>query len=102
MTDDGYVLAIKPSARKRSRAVGAWVNREGPIRQFESKALAREWATDCAGYGTSLWVQDAPPWADDGVDGYLVGGARSGPEASDESTTQGILALAREKTVESD
>jgi len=73
---DEYCVAIKPSAWKRSRAVGAWVNREGPRRVFASKALAREWARDCAGHGVTLWVQDAPAWDPDAVDGYLVGSAR--------------------------
>lgn len=71
-----YVVAIKPSARRRSPATGEWVNREGPHRRFDSKALAREWARRHSGHGYRLWVQDAPPHDDTGVDGYLVGADR--------------------------
>ena len=82
---DEYRVAIKPSAWKRSRAVGAWVNSEGPRRTFDTKALAREWARDCAGHGVTLWVQDAPAWDPAAVDGYLVGSARG----SDRSRRRG-------------
>jgi hypothetical protein len=76
VSDDGYVLAVKPSARKRSAAAGEWVNLEGPTRRFASKALAREWARSCRGPGAVVWVQDAVPWHERDVDGYLVGGER--------------------------
>jgi len=59
--DDGYVVAVKPSARKSNGAVGRWVNRNGPTRRFPSKAHAREWARDCAGPGAFVWIQDAVP-----------------------------------------
>ncbi|WP_254280014.1 hypothetical protein [Haloarcula marina] len=76
MADDCYRLHIKPSARRVSARVGRWVNRSGPTREFDSKALAREWARACRGHGATVWVQDAPRWADDDADGYLVARTR--------------------------
>jgi hypothetical protein len=73
VTDDGYLVAVKPSARRVSARAGRWVNRQGPTRLFDSKPLAREWARACSGVGATVWVQDAPAWADDDADGYLVG-----------------------------
>ncbi|WP_276271102.1 hypothetical protein [Haloarcula litorea] len=73
MADDAYRLLVKPSARRVSARAGRWVNRRGPARTFPSKALAREWARACRGPSALVWVQDAPAWADDGADGYLVG-----------------------------
>lgn len=75
---DGYRLAVKTSARRAHAAVGEWVNREGPHRRFDSKALAREWARECSGPRTAVWVQDAPPADDTDADGYLVAGERAG------------------------
>jgi hypothetical protein len=85
-----YRVAIKPSAWQRSRAIGEWVNREGPRRVFASKALAREWARSCSGHGVHLWVQDAPDRDEQSVDGYLVGGAR-GTRRDEDETEQGSL-----------
>jgi|GEM_PF-2019303 len=90
VTDD-YRLAIKPSAWRRSRAVGEWVNEHGSRRTFVSKALAQEWSRECAGHGVTLWVQDAPPWDERPVDGYLVGGARATARQSDTAATQQSL-----------
>lgn len=73
MTDDSYLVAVKPSARRVSARVGQWVNLEGATRKFESKPLAREWARACSTGVATVWVQDAPAWADDDADGYLVG-----------------------------
>ncbi|WP_262175464.1 hypothetical protein [Haloarcula laminariae] len=73
MTDDGYLVAVKPSARRVSARVGQWVNREGTTRRFDSKPLAREWARACSTGPATVWVQDAPAWADTDADGYLVG-----------------------------
>jgi hypothetical protein len=73
VSEDGYVVAVKPSARKRSAAAGEWVNLEGSTRRFDSKALAREWARSCSGPDRTIWVQDAVPWDESSVDGYLVG-----------------------------
>ena len=69
-------MVVKPSARKVNAAVGEWVNRHGPTRAFGSKALAREWARECSGPGSAVWVQDAVPWDETPADGYLVGGTR--------------------------
>lgn len=77
MSDDGYLVRVKPSARKVSAPAGRWVNRHGPRRTFETKALAREWARACRGPTAPVWLQDAPPWATDEADGYLVGRTRS-------------------------
>ncbi len=73
---DGYLVEVKPSARKSNADVGRWVNRHGPTRRFESRSFAREWARECAGPGAFVWIQDAVPWDDGDADGYLVGGAR--------------------------
>ncbi|WP_135302014.1 hypothetical protein [Haloarcula amylovorans] len=76
MAEDCYYVVVKPSARRVSARVGRWVNRVGPRRTFESKALAREWARACRGPTAPVWIQDAPPWAEDDADGYLVGRSR--------------------------
>lgn len=78
-----YVVAVKPSARKRSAEAGNWVNLEGATREFASKELAREWARDCSGPDGRIWIQDAAPWDDDAVDGYLVGGERGVRDRTD-------------------
>jgi hypothetical protein len=72
---EGYVLEIKPSARRHSSRAGEWVHERGPQRVFESKALAREWASE---RGARVWVQDAAPHDGSAADGYLVGGRRAG------------------------
>ena len=82
VTDSGYLVEIKPSARRRCRAVGEWVNRQGPVRRFESKPLAQAWARSLSGPGTTVWVQDAVRAADRDVDGYLVSGVRRGHPSS--------------------
>jgi predicted RNA-binding protein with TRAM domain len=69
---EGYVVAAKPSARRASRAVGAWIVAEGRHRTFESKALAREWARTASPQGYTLWIQDAHPDDDGPADGYLL------------------------------
>jgi len=79
MTDGAYLIAVKLSARRVSARAGRWVNREGPVRAFDSKALAQEWARACSGAAATVWVQDAPGWADGAADGYLVG-CRHGDE----------------------
>lgn len=90
MTDaDGYLVVVKPSARKVSAAVGEWVNSHGPARGFASKALAREWARDCARPNAPVWIQDAVPWDTGAADGYLVGGrrARASPDDPDRQSS---------------
>lgn len=80
----GYVVAVKPSARRTSGAAGEWVNREGTDRRFESKPLAREWARELSGPDATVWIQDAAPADESDVDGYLVGGERSGRSPPDD------------------
>jgi hypothetical protein len=79
VTDPGYVVAIKPSARQRCAAAGEWVAERGPRRRFRSKRAAREWAMRERDPDSPVWVQDAAPWDESGVDGYLVGGKRPAP-----------------------
>lgn len=67
-----YVVAVKPSARRVSRAAGEWVAGEGRFRGFDSKALAREWAREVSPQGRTLWVQDAHPLDEGPADGYLL------------------------------
>lgn len=69
---EGYVVAVKPSARRVSVAAGSWVATEGPYRAFDSKALAREWAREASPQGRTLWVQDAHPLDEGSSDGYLL------------------------------
>jgi hypothetical protein len=78
VTDAGYVVEVKSSARRSSRTLGQWVNEHGPVRRFDTKALARAWARAASGPHATVWVQDAAPDDDTTVDGYLVGGARPG------------------------
>lgn len=75
---EGYVLAIKQSARRASGPVGEWVHEEGPRRTFETKELARRWAREVSGPHSAVWVQDATPGDRTSVDGYLVAGERHG------------------------
>lgn len=67
-----YVVAVKPSARRVSRAAGEWVAEEGHLRHFDSKAMAREWAREASPQGRTLWVQDAHPLDEGSADGYLM------------------------------
>ncbi len=83
MTDPDYVVAIKHSARQRCAAAGEWVAEHGPIRRFRSKRAAREWAMRERERDRPVWVQDAAPWDESGVDGYLVGGERPTPTTPD-------------------
>ena len=69
---DGYVVAAKPSARRVSGAVGAWVVASGCRRRFDSKASAREFAREESPEGRTLWVQDAHPLDPTDADGYLL------------------------------
>lgn len=80
---DGYVVAAKPSARRVSEAVGAWVAASGCHRRFDSKASAREFAREAGPEDRTLWVQDAHPLDPTGADGYLLArrSSRRGNEA---------------------
>jgi hypothetical protein len=89
---EGYVVAIKRSARRTSAAAGAWVNEAGPRRAFDSKAAAREWAREASAEGR-VWVQDALPADASGVDGYLVGGRRPSGSRERSSTDDSQSAI---------
>ena len=78
--EESYVVDVKRSARRASRDAGEWVRDEGRLREFDSKDAAREWAAALDGDRT-VWVQDAVPHDDSGVDGYLVA-RRYDPERS--------------------
>jgi hypothetical protein len=69
---DPYVVAVKPSARRVSRAAGEWVAERGRHRRFDSRPLAREWAREASPQGRTLWVQDAHPLDEGPADGYLM------------------------------
>jgi hypothetical protein len=81
---EGYVLEIKPSARRNSRTAGEWVHERGPRRVFDSKALAREWASERS---VRVWVQDVAPHDGSAADGYLVGGRRAGSARAGRQTS---------------
>jgi hypothetical protein len=70
--DEAYVVAVKPSARRASRAAGEWVASQGRFRAFDSKALAGQWAREASPQGRTLWVQDAHPLDSGPADGYLL------------------------------
>lgn len=78
MDEPSYVVAVKPSARKRSAAAGELVAESGPRASFRSKHAARRWAERASEDGRRVWIQDANPNDPAAVDGYLVGGARRG------------------------
>ena len=68
-----FVVDIKPSARKRNAKVGRGVNREGSLREFESRQAAETWADDLSGGGRDhVWIKAAHPQDNSTVDGYLV------------------------------
>lgn len=85
MDERAYVVAIKPSARKRCAAVGEWVAANGTRRTFRSKYAARRWADRESEPGRRVWVQDANPTDAADVDGYLVGGRRVGGGGDDDA-----------------
>lgn len=67
----GYVVAIKPSARRINRFASEWVGRRQSTRTFASKSDAREWARVISSDG-QVRIQDAAPNDPSTVDGYLV------------------------------
>ncbi|WP_255152545.1 hypothetical protein [Halorarius halobius] len=92
MSDDGYVVEVKRSARKVSPGVGRWVRENGVRRRFPSKPLARQWARELSPPGRTVWVQDAAPADTDPVDGYVVGGRRVPPRRNPDPGEQASLA----------
>lgn len=71
MTDEGYVVAVKPSARRASAAAGEWVNIEGSTREFPGRKAADSWARTCSTDDALVYVRDANP-RDAAADGYLM------------------------------
>lgn len=67
----GYVVAIKPSARRVNEPAGRWVGGHGSTRAFSDKEAAREWAAEIRD-GGPVRIQDAAPNDPAPVDGYLV------------------------------
>jgi hypothetical protein len=84
VTDDadegGYVVAVKPSARRTNGTVGRLVYERGPRERFDSRAFAEEWARALSRGGGRVWIRDANPNDDAAVDGYLVSSNRHGVE----------------------
>lgn len=72
MTDEEYVVALKPSARRSNATVGRLVFERGPCRAFDSRALADEWARRLSRGDGDVFVRDANPNDGDDVDGYLI------------------------------
>lgn len=71
MADEGYVVAVKPSARKVSADAGEWVNSVGSTREFPGRKAADSWARSCSAGDALVYVRDANP-RDEDVDGYLM------------------------------
>lgn len=72
---DGYLVAVKPSARRTNAAVGHAVNAEGARREFPDRDAAEAWARELSADEPTVWIRTANP-ADDAVDGYLMGRTR--------------------------
>jgi hypothetical protein len=70
----GYVVDVKPSARRTNGAVGSVVNRRGARRRFEAREDAEAWAKGLAVAGRrQVWIRAANPDDRTGADAYLVG-----------------------------
>jgi hypothetical protein len=91
---DGYVVEVKRSARKVSPGAGRWVREHGARREFDTKQLARQWARIMSPPGRTVWVQNAAPWDQSPVDGYVVGGRRNAPRRNPEPGEQDSLPVA--------
>lgn len=86
---DGYLVEIKPSARRTNAAVGRTVNRGGTRHEFPDRDAAEEWAAALSDADPVVWVRTANP-GDDSVDAYLMGRRRPPTDAGgdgDEDTT---------------
>lgn len=70
----GYVVDVKPSARRTNGAVGSAVNRKGGRRRFETRSEAERWASGLSMFGERhVWIRAANPNDRTGADAYLVG-----------------------------
>jgi hypothetical protein len=95
----GYVVDIKPSARRVNGAVGDTVNRRGTRRRFEAREDAEAWAAGLSARGDRrVWIRAANPADSTGADAYLVGRRRrredrtesaSRPESGSEAAADG-------------
>lgn len=87
---DGYLVEIKPSARRTNAAVGHTVNSEGPRHAFSDREAAERWAETLSADEPTVWVRTANP-GDDTVDGYLMGRTRPGerPTAGENRAPEG-------------
>lgn len=81
-----FVVAIKPSARRRNGAVGRIVNRSGGRHRFDSRADAEAWAAGLSAEGERpVWIRGAHPADAADVDAYLVSRRTVEPDAGSAS-----------------
>jgi hypothetical protein len=85
---DGYLVEIKPSARRTNAAAGRAINRAGARREFPDRAAAEAWAADLSADDPVVWIRTANP-GDDAVDGYLMGRRRLPTAGAGETTPPG-------------
>lgn len=67
-----FVVAIKPSARRRNPLVGRAVNRDGSRREFPDRRAAESWARSLAQPDAAVWLRAADPRDRSDADAYLV------------------------------
>lgn len=67
-----FVVAVKPSARKRNAKVGQLVFEEGTRRTFADRAAAERWARALTTGDGHVWIAAAHPRDDSDADAYLV------------------------------
>lgn len=67
-----FVVAIKPSARRRNPFVGRAVNRDGTRREFPTRRSAAAWADSLAQPDAPVWLRAADPRDASDADAYLV------------------------------
>lgn len=67
-----YVVAIKPSARKRNAKVGRFVFKQGSHRKLSHRDAAERWAAELSFGDGHVWIAAAHPADQSGADGYLV------------------------------
>lgn len=85
---DGYLVEIKPSARRTNAAVGRTVNSEGARHEFPDREAAESWAAALSEDDPVVWIRTANP-GDDAVDGYLMGRRRVPLDESADAETPG-------------